>query len=106
MLTYDRYSQFRSDDNIKIVPFIKITPKSTDYFEVYEKGRSRLDIISYKYYNNSSYGWLILQANPEVGSMEYSIPDGSTLRIPYPLGETIEKYRNSVETYFNMYGNN
>ena len=71
--------------------------------EKYEKNKSRLDIISYNYYNDSNYGWLILQANPEYGSMEYDIPDGAMLRIPYPLNESIEDYRKSIEMYNKLY---
>ena len=103
METYDRYSQFRGDGKIKIVPYGKIPVKSTDFFEKYEKNKSRLDIISYNYYNDSNYGWLILQANPEYGSMEYNIPDGAMLRIPYPLNESIEDYRKSIEMYNKLY---
>lgn len=106
MSTYDRYSQFRHGNDIDMVPFGKIPPKSTDHFEVYRKNKSRLDIISYNYYNDPNYGWLILQANPEVGSMEYEIKDGTTLRIPYPLSVTIQDYRDSIEEYYRLYGNN
>jgi hypothetical protein len=62
-----------------------------------------LDIISYNYYNDPNYGWLILMANPEYGSMEYNIPDGALLRIPYPLGETIEDYKKSIDLYNKLY---
>ena len=40
-----------------------------------------------------------MQANPQFGSMEYEIPDGSQLRIPYPLSQSIEDYRASIEEY-------
>lgn len=106
MTTYDRYSQFRHGNEIDMVPFGNVRPKSTDYFEVYKKNESRLDIISYKYYNNPNYGWLILQANPEVGSLEYEIKDGTTLRIPYPLSTSIQDYRDSIDEYYRLYGNN
>lgn len=106
MATYDRYSQFRNGNEIELVPFGKVRPKDTDHFEVYRKNKSRLDLISSQYYNNPNYGWLILQANPEVGSMEYEIPDGTLLRIPYPLALSIEDYRESIEDYYRLYGNN
>lgn len=103
MATYDRYSQFRGDGDITIVPFGKIPNKPTDFFEVYRKNETRLDILSYNYYNDANYGWLILQANPEYGSMEYEIPDGVTLRIPYPLSETLSDYRASIDIYNKLY---
>lgn len=102
-MTYDRYSQFRGDGYIDIVPFGKIPEKSSDSFEVYKKNETRLDIISYNYYNDANYGWLILQANPQYGSMEHEIPDGATLRIPYPLAETLSDYRKSIDTYNKLY---
>ncbi len=105
MATYDRYSQFRKGNEIDIVPFGKVRPKDTDHFEVYKKNQRRLDVISYNYYKNPNYGWLILQANPEVGSMEYNIPDETTLRIPYPLSISIQDYRDSIDEYYRLYGN-
>lgn len=99
-MTYDRYTNFRVDGEIKIVPFITIAKKSTDFFEVYRKNDTRLDKLSYDYYGDPGYGWLILQANPEYGSMEHSIPDGVTLRIPYPLNDTLSQYNESVAEYY------
>ena len=103
MPSYDRYSQFRQDGSISIVPFGTIPPKDTDFFEVYVKGETRLDILSYHYYNDSNYGWLILQANPQYGSIEFEIPDGAKLRIPYPLSQSIQDYRASIEEYKRLY---
>ena len=104
-VTYDRYKQFRGDGEVDLVPFGKVKPKDTDFFEIYKKGVSRLDLISHLYYKNPNYGWLILQANPEVGSMEYEIEDGTSLRIPYPLSTSLESYRESIEEYYRLYGN-
>lgn len=102
--TYDRYSKFRENGAIKIVPFIKIPKKSTDIYITYEKGKTRFDIESYKYYNDPNYGWLILMANPELGSLEYLIPNKATIRIPYPLATTITQYQGSVDSYVKNYG--
>jgi hypothetical protein len=35
--------------------------------------------------------------------MEFDIPDGVELRIPYPLEQSIEEYRNGIETYKKLY---
>ena len=102
-MTYDRYTRFRIDGDIEIVPFVKLREKQTDFFETYRKGKSRLDLISYDYYGDANYGWLIMQANPEYGSMEFEIPDGSILRIPYPLQESISDYENGVANYKKLY---
>lgn len=103
MASYDRYSQFRQDGDISIVPYGEVPPKDTDYYEVYHKGSTRLDILSYQYYNDSNYGWLIMQANPQYGSIEFEIPDQSVLRIPYPLSQSIQEYKASIEEYKRLY---
>lgn len=56
MSTYDRYSKFRSDGKIEIVPFAKIKKRDTDFFVTYRKNRTRLDVLSYQYYKDSGYG--------------------------------------------------
>ena len=103
MASFDRYSQFRQDGSIGIVPYGAVPPKDTDYYEVYVKGKTRLDILSYQYYNDSNYGWLIMQANPQYGSVEFEIPDMSLLRIPYPLSQSLQDYRASIENYKKLY---
>ena len=59
----------------------------------------RLDQLSYQYYNDADYAWLILQANPQYGSLEYHIPDNVELRIPYPLNDAILRYESSISLY-------
>lgn len=100
-MSFDRYSKFRKGNEIGIVPFCEIPKSSSDMYEVYEKGVTRLDKISYEYYGDSNYAWLILQANPEYGSLEFNIPDGSNLRIPYPLTQAINTYKKQIEDYNN-----
>ena len=105
-MAYDRYGSFRMNGKILVPPFVKIRPKSTDFFEEYHRGYSRLDLISYEYYGDAGYDWLILMANPELGNLEFEIPDGATLRIPYPLSQTLEAYNNEIEKYYTLYGIN
>lgn len=95
---FDRYSQFRGNSTM-IVPFGEIPEKSTDIKIIFNKGDKRLDQISYQYYNDPSFAWLIMQANPQYGSLEYNIPDKVELRIPYPLDITLSDYRRSIEQY-------
>ena len=102
MATYDRYTLFRENGDFKIVPFGKIEPKDSDFFELYKKNETRLDLLSYKYYNDPNYGWLIMQANPEYGSMEFEIPDGAEVRIPYPLNVSIDSYELSIRKYYEL----
>ena len=54
-------------------------------------------------YGDASYDWLIMMANPQYGSMEFDIPNGTILRIPYPLNITLELYNKAVEHYNELY---
>jgi len=101
--TYDRYSKFRVNGKIEIVPSVKIPICSSDFYEVYVKNQSRLDRISFDYYGDANYDWLIMMANPEYGSMEFNIPNGTQLRIPYPLSEAISGYMRAVDNYKKLY---
>lgn len=98
-MSYDRYGNFRGNGDTLIVPFISIPVKETDYYEVYEKGKTRLDILSYQYYNDPDYAWLIMQANPQYGSIEFLIPDKVQIRIPYPLNVTLTQYDADIAKY-------
>lgn len=98
---YDRYKQFRIDGEIKKIPFLPIDEAETDLFITFDKSKMRLDTLSYKYYGDANYGWLLLNANPHLGSMEFEIPDKSLFRIPYPLQTAILRYEQKVNKYFN-----
>lgn len=100
---YDRYEEFRFNGKMKILPFLRIPEKSTDIKVKYD-GNSRLDIISNDYYNNPNMGWLILQANPQYGGLEFDIPAGSILNIPYPLQTSLQQYESQIIRYTNYNG--
>lgn len=94
---YDRYKSLRSDGKSTLFPDIKIEELSSDIYIRYNKNTMRFDNLSYKYYGDSNYAWLILMANPQYGSMEYSIEDGVSLRIPYPLQTAINRYESAIQ---------
>lgn len=104
MATFDRYAQFRNGDKIDMVLFGEIPEKNTDKYYIYEKGKTRLDQVSYEFYGSSDYAWLILQANAKYGSLEFNIPDGVELRIPYPLNVSLSDYQKSIEKNKKYYG--
>ena len=106
MKGFDRYKSFRDNGNVKCVPFVSIPLKNTDFYTYYEVGKTRLDLLSYQYYDDPNYGWLILQANPQWGSLEFKIPNGAKLRIPYPLSSVLLQYQNDCEKYIRLYGLN
>jgi len=92
------------DGTFKIVPGIDMVFKSTDKFTQFKKNKDRLDKLSQEYYNSPLFGWLILVANPTVGSIEFDIPDNSIIRIPFPLVSSLQDYKKSVELYKMYYG--
>ena len=100
---YDRYSKFRIDNEIKMVPFIEIPVSDYDQYYEYRKGVTRLDKLSNEYYGCPDYGWLILQANPEYGSMEFAIPDLAQIRIPLPLDGALSAYMEGIDRYNKLY---
>lgn len=102
-MAFDRYAQFREGNGMAIVPFGAIPQNRTDRFEIYKKGQTRLDKLSSDYYDSPDFAWLILQANPQYGSLEFNIPDGVELRIPYPLNLAIDGYQKSIDNYNKYY---
>ena len=107
-MTQSRYSKFIDESGTKslLVPFIKLPKKSSDYYIYYKVGKNRLDTLSYEYYNDPNYGWLIMQANPSLNGLEFDIPDNYIMRIPYPLDKSLTDYADGVEKYKKLYGLN
>ena len=103
-MEFNRYSKLYRNGTITKMPPVTINTMATDYHEQYIRGKSRLDNISFNYYGNPDYGWLILLANPNVGGLEFNIPDGTMLRIPFPLELALEDYNNKIEIYDSLYG--
>jgi hypothetical protein len=102
-MSFNRYSQFKGLNGQFIVPFAEIPIERNDRYEKYVKGKTRMDLLSFEYYNSADYGWLILQANPQYGSLEFNIPDGVEIRIPYPLNSALNRYQKSIEEYNKLY---
>ena len=94
---YDRYQSFRVDGQILKVPFTEIRHESTDLYITFDKSRMRLDTLSYKYYGDANYGWLLMMANPHLGSLEFEIPDKVLFRIPYPITTALTRYEEEVK---------
>lgn len=99
---FDRYQLFRENGKVKNLPFIKIPEKESDKREVYKLGITRFDKLSQKYYGNSFHGWFILQANPQFGGMEFDIPDGEIIRIPFPFKSRLEEFFQATNDYLKL----
>lgn len=107
MATYNRYKSFTgSDGSVKEVPFIKIPKRNTDKYTYWDSANSRMDLISYQYYGDPGYGWLILQANPTLPSLEYLIEHGERIRVPFPLDLAISQYENDIKVYYKLESKN
>ena len=100
----DRYQYFENEGSFEIVPGIELPIKSTDRYVQYKRGKDRMDKFSQEYYGTPLFGWLILQANPLFGSVEFTIPDNAFLRIPFPLVTSLQDYKTAVDTYKLYYG--
>ena len=104
---YDRYSQFRNDGFIeKPIPFLAIKKENGDIYLEFKKDTMRFDTLSYKYYGDPNYAWLILNANPDFPPYEYLIEDRSQIRIPYPIDSALKRYENSVSKYLKSHHKN
>jgi hypothetical protein len=101
---FDRYSFYRENNTITTVPGIIIPEDSNDKFAIYKQGLSRLDKLSDVYYNNPYSGWLIMLANPQYGGLEFTIPNLSKIRIPFPYDNAIKKYITAIKNNKNLYG--
>ena len=94
-MSFSRYNGYINDDGCAVMPTVRIENRSTDLTITFNKRTMRLDNLSYKYYGDPNYAWLIMLANPKYGSLEYRIPDKVSLRIPYPLDDALRRYRGS-----------
>lgn len=103
-MTYiNRYSPLISDGLTKQMPFIKLSPKSTDKSKIWNKSIDRMDNISYKYYGHPYGGWLIMLANPQY-SDEFEIPDGTLIVIPFPYLNSIQQFSDALNLYDSQFG--
>lgn len=101
---FDRYNNFRTNDGTKPIPGIIIPISPTDKKIIYQKGVTRFDKLSQEYYDNPFHGWLILLANQQFGGMEFDIPNGEIIRIPFPFNKALELYNSEVNEYIRLYG--
>ena len=91
-LDYNRYAILKNPDGTTdAMPFVTLPVNPSDKYEYWNSTFSRLDKLSQKYYGNPFYDFLILLANPDFVS-EFDIPDGTLMRIPFPLSKVKGDY--------------
>lgn len=99
---YKRYSILENDDGTTdSMPFVRISERPSDKYEYWNTSISRLDKLSDKYYGNPFYDFIILYANPEHLS-EFDIPDGTLIRIPFPIGQVKSEYESKLKRIRNQ----
>lgn len=105
-MSFNRYSNFKINGDTKNVPFIKMpSSRPGDKVEYYKKGVTRFDLLSYKYYKDPNYDWLILLCNSNLGKdLEFTISDGTKIIIPFPLDVVLNQYNDAVSMYKQYYG--
>lgn len=101
---YDRYQRFKENGSVRPIPGIIINATGEDKSVVYKLGHTRLDKLSQEYYGNPYHGWLIMIANPKFGGLEWDIPNGEVIRIPFPFKDAIDRYNKEVERHILLYG--
>lgn len=101
-IDYDRYSILRNGDGtVDSMPFVNLPTNPSDKYETWNSAFSRLDKLSQKYYGNPFYDFFILYANPQYIS-EFDIPDGTLIRIPFPLSKVKADYESILTVYKNQ----
>ena len=74
----------------KIYPNIPL--RDDDIYVATETG-DRLDTLSYQFYNDSSYWWIIASAN-NIHNAVFSFTEGTILRIPQNYLEILRNFTN------------
>jgi hypothetical protein len=96
---YDRYEIMKNTDGtIDMLPFVPISQSASDLSEVWILGRSRLDKLALRYYNNPFYDVFILYANPQYAD-QFEIPDGALIRIPFPIDRVKLEYETFLRNF-------
>jgi hypothetical protein len=104
MANFNRYAKISVNGETKLMPFIKIREKSTDKTLVWNSELHRMDILSQRYYGLPTEGWLIMMANPEFGTDEFDIPNGTIIRIPYPYTTSIQSFIDDMNRFDSKFG--
>lgn len=104
-MSYDRYRKFRKDTSVGRVCGVDVPELNTDIFYDFDPTKDRMDLVSYNFYGDANYDWLILQANRELPAYEFLIPSGTRIRVPYPLEVALRMYEREVDNYKKFYSN-
>lgn len=82
-------SRYAQDSSIP-QPIRKVLPAVTDILHPLKMGE-RIDNLAYKYYQDTTLGWVIMSANPDWDN-EFEIPFNTYVRIPFPLQRVFDSW--------------
>ena len=100
-MPYDFYKylqQPNSPRTLKDMPPISIKKRNTDKFILYDRGKARLDYIAGQVYSDETLWRVIMWANPEY-FVEFDIPEGATVRVPYPINDVLSEITQQLVDY-------
>ena len=98
-MPYDFYALLQnsvSSSSSYPMPAITISLRSTDKYVPYNPGTTRLDWLAGVVYQDETMFRLILWANPN-WSMEFDIPPGTVIRVPYPLNDVLSEVVTQIQ---------
>lgn len=100
-MNFNRYSNLGYEgDKMKMLPFVKISESVSDKYEIWNSMIHRYELLSDQYYGSPFYDVFLYYGNPEYLS-EYDIPDGTIIRIPFPLNRVKTEFENFVKNNTN-----
>lgn len=95
---YNRYAILaNSNGTTDLMPFVLLPVNQSDKYETWNTEFNRLDKFAQKYYGNPFYDFLILYANGYMS--EFDIPDGSLIRVPFPLNKAKADYESALTAF-------
>lgn len=94
-MPFNFYSLLKNADKLRDMPAVKIKHRTTDRSVMYNKNKTRLDVISGDIYKDETMWRLILWANEQY-FMEFDIPDNTVIRVPYPLQDVLNEVNKSI----------
>lgn len=94
-MPFNFYKPLKDNEILKDMPPVRISSRKTDKFILYRKELMRLDFIAGEIYSDETLWRLIMWANPEY-FLEFDIPDGTVIRVPYPLNDVLAEVNNFI----------
>jgi len=94
-MPFNFYSLLKNADKLRDMPAVHIKHRTTDRSVMYNKNKTRLDVIAGDIYKDETMWRLILWANEQY-FMEFDIPDNTVIRVPYPLQDVLNEVNKSI----------